>query len=188
MQPCQKRKRLARALTFIVLYGLMAGCGNKTGQSYSPPEMSDPGHPVNRTHPPAVRLILPANGAKYHAPADVRLLARATPHGTSLEPNEWTQRYADPDRWNFHQGAREISVEFFAGTNRLGSRPSGVVEANMRSLHGEAVPLIVTPVGYPEVELVWSNVPAGRYTLTANATNEEGLATVSSPVNVTVLP
>jgi len=50
------------------------------------------------------------------------------------------------------------------------------------------VPFIMTGIGYPSVELVWHGVPAGTYTLTAKATNNKGQATVSTPVNITVLP
>jgi hypothetical protein len=81
-----------------------------------------------------------------------------------------------------------VSVEFLAGTNSLGSRTSGVVSASMRSQHGEATPMIVSLVGYPAVELIWSNAPAGTYTLTARAINKNGLATISTPVSITVLP
>jgi hypothetical protein len=171
-------------LVILVFWGLIAGCDGKAGSLYSPPAFGAP------AHPPAVRIILPADGAKFHAHADIRLLALATPNGTDLGPDEdATKHYADPNKWNFMQNTGDkVSVEFLAGTNRLGLQTSGMVSAGMRSQHGEAVPMIVVMVGYPAVELIWRNVPAGSYTLTANATNEKGMATVSTPVNITVLP
>jgi hypothetical protein len=184
MRLCQKQTRPLYVLAILVFLGLTAGCDGKAGTLYSPPEFGD------TAHPPAVRIILPADGAKFHAHTDIRLLALATPNGTDLGPDEDAiKRYADPNKWNFMRNPQDmVSVEFLAGTNRLGLQTSGMVSASMRSQHGEAVPMIMGLVGYPAVELVWRNAPAGSYTLTANATNEKGLATVSTPVNITVLP
>ena len=58
------------------------------------------------------------------------------------------------------QGVAQI--QFFAGTTSLG---------------------IVTP---PVSSLTWSNVPAGTYSLSAVATDNEGLSSTSTPVSVTV--
>jgi hypothetical protein len=180
----QKQGRRPHVLAILVACGLITGCDDKAGQLYSPPMRGDP------AQPPAVRIIVPAEGAKFHAHKDIRLLALATPYGTSLGPDgEAAKHYADANKWNFMQDPRDtVSVEFLAGTNRLGSRASGMVSASMRSRHGEAVPMIVGLVGYPAVELIWRNAPAGSYTLTAQATNEKGLATASRPVTITILP
>jgi hypothetical protein len=189
MLPCREKMRLPHVLAILALCGLGAGCDGQGGRIYSPPEFDDPAHPVDMSHPPAVRIIAPADGAKFPAHSDIRLLALATPHGTSLEPDAHTKRYADTNKWNFGRIERtEVVVEFLAGTNSLGSDGTGLVFAGMRSQHGEAVPLVMSPVGYPAVEWIWRNATAGRYTLTARATNQTGLATVSTPVNITVLP
>ncbi len=184
MQADQKQGRRPHVLAILVAGGLITGCDDKAGQLYSPPMRGDP------AQPPAVRIIVPAEGAKFHAHKDIRLLALATPYGTSLGPDgEAAKHYADANKWNFMQDPRDtVSVEFLAGTNSLGSRTSGMVSASMRSRHGEAVPMIVGLVGYPAVELIWRNASAGSYTMTAHATNEKGLATASTPVTITVLP
>ncbi len=184
MQADQKKGRRPHVLAILVACGLITGCDDKAGQLYSPAEFGD------RAHPPAVRIIVPADGAKFHTHTDIRLLALATPYGTSLGPDdEAAKRYADANKWNFMQDPRDtVSVEFLAGTNSLGARTSGMVSASMRSQHGEAVPMIAAMVGYPAVELIWRNASAGSYTLTAHATNEKGLATASTPVTITVLP
>ena len=184
MQPDQKPTRLPHVLAILLLCGLAAGCDSKAGTLYSPPEFGDP------AHPPAVRLIVPAGGAKFHAHADIRLVAIATPNGTDLgSDQDAARRYADANKWNFMQDPQHtFLIEFLAGTNSLGVQTSSMVSASMRSRHGEAVPMIVGLVGYPAVELIWRNVPAGNYALTAKATNEKRLATVSTPVHITVLP
>ena len=65
-----------------------------------------------------------------------------------------------------------LTVEFFAGTNSL-----GVTTNN---------PLVMSPIN--PFFLVWSNVAAGQYILSARATDARGAATVSVPVLVNVLP
>jgi len=62
------------------------------------------------------------------------------------------------------------TVEFFSGSNSLG------VKTNLP---------VANPLG-PFV-LVWSNVLAGEYTLTAKATDDQGASTVSAPANIKVL-
>lgn len=63
------------------------------------------------------------------------------------------------------------SVEFFAGTNSL-----GIVTNRL---------FILAPV-HP-FSLVWSNAPAGTYTLTARATDDRGLSADSTPVRINIL-
>ena len=182
MQSGHGQKRQFLMLVILVASLSIAGCGREPRTLYSPPDFGNPGHP------PAVRIIIPADGAKFHAPAEIRLLALATPNGTDLGPDEAISRkYADPRKWNFIEEPT-YSVEFLAGTNSLGLQNAGMVSAGMKSQHGEAVPFIMTGIGYPSVELVWHGVSAGTYTLTAKATNSKGQATVSTPVSVTVLP
>jgi hypothetical protein len=62
------------------------------------------------------------------------------------------------------------TVEFFEGTNSLG------VTTNREAMN---------PLG-PFV-LVWSNVVAGEYSLTAKATDDHGATGVSDPVNISVV-
>ncbi len=115
--------------------------------------------------PPAVRIISPPNGSVFRAPMNIPIFAYAN----------------DPDGF-------VTSVEFFAGTNNLG--------------FGQRVPLVTPlPLARPPVALpvppiyptnlfflVWSNAPVGTDALTAVATDNGGLSTVSAPVNIAILP
>ncbi len=64
------------------------------------------------------------------------------------------------------------TVEFFEGTNSL-----GVVTNN---------PLVVSPIN--PFHIVWNNVSAGDYVLTALATDDGGATATSDPVKITVKP
>jgi hypothetical protein len=187
MQPEWKSTRLLHWLAMLMICGWAAGCDGRQETIYSPPAFA----PGNDAHPPAVRIIMPANGATFHAHADIRLMALATPQGTDLGPeeNEAVKRFADPDKYFLRQSPEDgVSVKFLAGTNSLGSQSSGMVSAGIKPKPGQATPMFMVVVGYPAVEIIWKDVPAGSYTLTADATNAKGLATVSTPVNITVLP
>src|SRR6185436_4758436 len=63
------------------------------------------------------------------------------------------------------------TVEFFANNVSLGIR------TNFATMN---------PIG--PFFLVWTNVPAGQYALTAKATDDRGAQASSSPVNITVHP
>ena len=184
MQPHHEPMRPAIVLAILVLCGLIIGRNGRAGQVYSPAGWGGP------TNPPAVLITAPTNGAAFQAHENIRLLALATPHGSSLGPDDKaTSRYADTNQWRLVQSDRDtVTVEFLANTNSLGSRTSGMVSAGMRPQPGRPVAMFRVMVGYPQVELIWSNAPAGSYALTASATNENGLANVSTPVNITVLP
>ncbi len=122
-----------------------------------------PGPPTNL--PPVVRLVSPANGTFYHAPVNLPLYAFAS----------------DPD-------GLVTAVQFFADTNAVGYGqrvPVAVPLANGSILLGGPVP----PV-YPTnvFFLIWSNVPAGKHVLTAEATDDGQAVSVSEPVNIAVLP
>lgn len=110
--------------------------------------------------PPTVGIVLPTNGAVFTAPANIQILAKAS----------------DP-------GGFVRTVEFFAGTKSL-----GIVTNN---------PIVLEPLAptagngstvYPInlFSLLWSNVLAGSYTLTAVATDNGGVMATSAPVNITV--
>ena len=180
-----KLKSLRWLPAMLVFAGCLAGCGGRSGTIYSPPARSF------LTNAPAVRIILPTDRATFRAHADIRLLALATPHGTDLGPED-TADLPFPvrsDKWELVQDPEDAcSVEFFAGTNRLGSQTGGLVSARMKSIPGQATPMIMAVIGYPALEVIWHDAPAGHYTLTARATNQKGQATVSAPVNVTVQP
>src|ERR1035441_4905545 len=67
------------------------------------------------------------------------------------------------------------TVQYFSGTNSLGTvtNTAGVMLTNT----GASNPFF----------LLWSNVPAGSYTLSAVATDAANLTATSAPVNITVL-
>lgn len=65
-----------------------------------------------------------------------------------------------------------VQVEFFEGSRSLG--------------FGRFVPTRCAIPYCPYFELVWSNVPPGRYTLTAKAIDQDGASSMSAPVHVTV--
>lgn len=69
------------------------------------------------------------------------------------------------------------SVEFFAGTNDLG--PGHLIVLD---------PPVGGGISGPVYWLDWQNVQPNQYSLAAVATDNEGLVTTSSPVNIAVLP
>ena len=142
----------------LVICSSTAGCNGKQETIYSPPAF---GMGV-LAHSPAVRIIVPVDGATFRAHADIRLLALATPHGTDLGPeeNEVIKRFADPDKYFLRQSPEDtVSVEFLAGTNHLGSQTSGLVSAGMKPKPRVATPMFMVVVGYPAVEIIWKDVP-----------------------------
>jgi hypothetical protein len=185
MQSDRRPAHLPFLTAILVICGFLAGCSGRSGTIYSPPARGF------LPSAPAVRIILPKDGATFHAHADIRLLALATPHGTDLGPEDPADLPfpVRSDQWEFVQSPEDAyTVEFFSGTNNLGSQTGGLVSARMKSRPGQATPMIMPVIGYPAVELIWHDASAGHYTLTARATNQKGQATVSAPVNITVQP
>ena len=105
--------------------------------------------PVNEA--PQVRFINPQDGQIFVGPTDVRLVA-----------------YAQDPEDGYH-----VKVEFFEGTNSLGS--------------GTFVPSLCPAPYCPNFALTWSNLMAGSYTLSAVATDSAGASTRSGPVNIKVV-
>jgi hypothetical protein len=105
--------------------------------------------------PPLVKLFAPTNGSIFYSPTDIRLGVFGS----------------DPDGF-------VSSVEFFAGTNRLGTVSAGVI---LDPPFPEG-----TGPGTRAFFLVWSNVPPGDYVLTAKATDNAGASTISAPVGIAV--
>jgi len=106
----------------------------------------------------------------FHAPATVRIAAYVTVRAPA------------------HAGDF-IGVEFFANTNNLGSSKSfwhGAIRPQTRS--GQPTPMYVIAPGFSPANFIWTNVPAGQYTLTARATCTNGLSAVSEPLQLTVSP
>ena len=103
--------------------------------------------PPATNRPPEVQLVLPNNGLVFTAPANVGLVASAR----------------DPDGF-------VATVEFFAGTNRLGTVTNNPLAANPGT----------------SFQLLWSNVPPGEYSLSAKATDNLGAMAHSASVRISV--
>ncbi len=103
--------------------------------------------------PPKVSIIQPSEGAVFYTPTNVLMVAKAS----------------DPDGSVTH-------VEFFAGTNDLGSGMQVVLD-----------PPGINGITGPVWLFNWLNPSPGDYPLTAVAADNGGASTVSDPVNITVL-
>ena len=135
----------------------------------------DPGLPGTIIGPP-VRITSPANRATFYAPVDIPIFAYLA--------------YARLGDVIF------TNVEFYAGTNNLGSGfdlgsatlPPSPIYANI------IFSKLIARLGSVYC-LVWTNAPAGTYALTAVASgyniieplNNLGLSRTSAPVNITIL-
>jgi len=115
--------------------------------------------------PPTVAIISPANGARFVAPVNVRLVAAAQ----------------DPDGW-------VTTVEFFDGTNSLGvvSNSIWILPTPPVGLPDLAQEVLTDHSLFLPFSLVWSNVPSGRHLLTAVATDNSGSSTRSRPIEINV--
>jgi hypothetical protein len=136
----------------------------------SPPCGYDIGSPSNATvvihfsgsnTPPVVRIISPPNGAVFFAPLDIPLFAYAN----------------DVDGF-------VSSVEFFDGSNSLGFGHAILSPVVTNAATDGLPPLVLSNLFL----LVWSNPPTGPHALTAKATDNDGLSTVSDVVNITIEP
>lgn len=167
-------------LGMVCLGCLAAGCGKTT--IYSPPQLGNP------SNPPAVKIIVPAESQTFDAHQDIRLVVLATPNGTDLGPDT-SKIYANANYWDLQPSPEhQYSIEFLAGSNRVGTQTASMTTARVRSHPGQATPTFIGLVGYPAVEVTWHDVPEGTYSLTAKVTNDKGLATTSAPVKITVTP
>ena len=122
--------------------------------------IADAGGPPATNHPPQVALLAPGEGARFSASATITLAAQARDEDGSV-----------------------AKVEFFAGTRLLGAALPGV------GLPGGGT---ITPIPNAGADFVsafsfvWANVPAGEYSVTAVATDNEGASRQSPPVRIVV--
>jgi hypothetical protein len=105
--------------------------------------------------PPLVKMFEPRDGAVFDAPANIPLGALGY----------------DPDGFVY-------GVEFFAGTNSLGTVTQGAI-LDPPFPDG-------TGPGTRAFFLLWTNVPPGDYELTAKATDNGGASSVSLPIKISV--
>jgi Bacterial Ig domain len=108
--------------------------------------------------PPMVNITTPANGSDFPAGTDIQLIAEGS----------------DTDGY-------VTGMAFYAGSNLLGIVTNAVI-VDPPPPPGDFVP------GTRAFFLTWSNAPAGQYALTAIGTANNGLSTVSPPVNIVVGP
>ena len=80
--------------------------------------------------------------------------------------------------WAFDLDGDVVQVEFFEGDNSLGVVTVPTPQPNTDALHPDILPLY---------QLLWEDVPAGRYTLTARATDDDGDTGISDPVRIRVI-
>lgn len=106
--------------------------------------------------PPKVAIFQPRDGAVILGPTNIQISDGAY----------------DPD-------GTVASVEFFEGTNDLGTVPTPPV-TYVTNHFG------IFPIKAP-YSLTWSNVAPGAYVLTAVATDNAGVASTSAPVSITVV-
>ena len=111
--------------------------------------------------PPVVRIISPPNGAIFFAPVNIPLYAYAKDFDGAV-----------------------TSVEFFANGNSLGFAQPLPAPLTASDGSGTLPPVYPTNIFF----LIWSNVSAGGYALTAKATDNDGGSTISDPVKLEVLP
>ncbi len=132
----------------------------------------EPGPPTNI--PPVVRITSPPEHAVFRAPVTVPIFAYA------LDP-----------------GGLVTAVEFFDGSKLLGvGSPIGPIPLPVMPI-AYTTPVSPAAVAYPPISIVtptnlfvyvWSNAPVGGHVLTALATDNHGGASVSPPVDITILP
>jgi hypothetical protein len=152
-----------------ILHSSVTATQTVTLQLASSPEMNPVGMPVNFS------IGWPSN-------ATVTILPELPPTVTLASPTNGQVFYAPATLALMAQATDPegtvTNVEFFAGTNNL----------------GRGLPVVLDPLpgGGGIVGLVyflnWLNVPAGPYSLTTVATDNNGVSAVSAPVSVTVLP
>ena len=149
----------------LILLGL-GSMGSSFAQTNPPPATGD------STNLLSVTLWLPRAAEPVHAPATIHLFARVT--------SQLSEQKGDA-----------AQVDFFADAKRLGSGTAFWHEGFRPDPHSNRPqPMIVSLPGFSLATMVWTNVPAGTYVLTARAAVSGGGGTtaVSPPVNITVQP
>jgi hypothetical protein len=122
------------------------------------------------THQLSVSLWLPQNNRPLHAPAGIQIFAFVSSSASA-------------------QKGEVVRVDFYADVKALGSTKVVWHEGIHPDPHSNRPqPMIIVPPGFSPATFVWSNAPAGSYTLTARATAVGGVTVVSPPVSLTVLP
>jgi hypothetical protein len=114
--------------------------------------------------PPSVHLVQPRDGDLFKAGADLSLVANAS------------------DRDGYIK-----FVEFFEGENSLGIIENPLIPYADGSVEPLSASTKLEIQQLPLYRIVWEDVPAGRYVLTAVATDNRGEQTTSIPVEIGVI-
>lgn len=126
--------------------------------------IADNDHDVENV-PPHVEMVSPASGARFRAGSSVMLVADA--------------RDRDGD---------VVSVEFFANGNSLSVVRNRDLDPTGNADPNEAGVAPENAFSRDQLfQLVWSNVPAGGFLLTAVATDDDGVSTTSHGREIRVL-
>jgi hypothetical protein len=122
----------------------------------------------SNTGPLAVTVDTAWSRRQYPASADIRLVGCVSMSGTR-KPGDF------------------VTVDFYVATNKVGSAKSvwhgAIFPPNVR---GQAQYMHVVAAGFDPAEVVWKNVAAGNYAVTARAHSNNGLSCVSAPVSIVV--
>jgi len=157
---------------FIAILFCWTAAGSSRAQTPGPFEKDDSTNGLSAW----VYLRWDTSNAVFHAPATIDILGYVW-----LQPSP--------------RAGDVVRVEFFADTKRLGSGKA-VWHDEIGPPRGKwylfgpppAEPMHIIAAQFYPAEFVWKKVPVGAYALTARATWTNGVATVSAPVKVTVLP
>jgi hypothetical protein len=151
------------SVKILLIAALLGAVAIRNGRAQMPFPPGKPG----ATNQLAVQLWVPRKTPP--APATLHLYARVTPMVPAKKGDT-------------------VAVEFFSGTKLLGAEKGvwhDAIRPDPQALKPQ--PMIIRPAGFSPAELVWSNAPAGTYSLTARATLA-GVTGVSPPVSVTIAP
>ncbi|PYJ05049.1 MAG: hypothetical protein DME25_09150 [Verrucomicrobia bacterium] len=134
------------------------GASTTSDPVYISVRQGPPPPPTN--FPPVVRIVSPPNGAIFRAPMSIPIYAYAHDLDDAV-----------------------ATVEFFANGNSQGFGS----QIPCTNFTATCTNCTVRPCPTNIYFLVWSNPAPGTYALTAKATDTRGAATLSEPVNITVL-
>lgn len=80
-----------------------------------------------------------------------------------------------------------MNVEFFANSRSIGSARAAWHDLIRPHVNpGQAMPMWIMPAGFYPAKWTWKDVPAGEYSLTAQATWTNSISAVSPAVSITV--
>ena len=146
----------------ILAISIFLGCSLFSGLAQVP------GSPDNSTNQLSVQLWL-SQKTGLQAPAQIDIQAYVRMQEQGLKAGDI------------------VNVEFFANSKSIGSAKAvwhDVIRPH--AAPGQAVPMWIMAAGFYPAKLTWNDVPAGNYSLIAQAAWTNGLSAFSTAVAVTV--